>query len=164
MVWARTKLMIHDDLLHPRKRIKFSFSGPHPEKFYKELPDLLETTFRITELNIEEKEFHWTGGDPQKFSVRWEIHKDLDKFSYLWLEIKLKGKSSKGIGNATIIVEGAIRTEYPQDTYWQRSIFYEFLRMFWHSTFYASTRDNYIREGRKLLGAFIAHLKELTRG
>ena len=163
MVWARTKLMIHDDLLRPIPLMTIKFEGPHPEKFYREIPDLIESIFRISEHSIQEKKFEWTKGDPQKFNVKWEAAKDLDKFSYYWIEVKLSGSSSKGQGKATISIEGALRTEYPQETILQRSLPYEFMRMLWHSSFYAPTRDKYMKTGRRLMSNFISRLKEITR-
>ena len=163
MVWARTKLMIHDDLLKPLPKMYIRFSGPNPEKFYKEIYNLIVMSFRVPEHAIQERDFSWSKGDPEKFSAKWEVNKDLDKFSYYWLSIDLDGEVSKGHGKANIVVEGALRTEYPQDTVWQKSLLYEFLRMFWHTTFYSSKRDEYMREGRRLLSLFLDQLKALSR-
>jgi len=163
MVWARTKLMIHDDLLKPVSKVKISFTGEKPEKFYEAIYNLLVTTFRVSEHSIQEKEFQWHKGEPTKFKIKWELNKDLDKFSYFYVVVELNGTSSKEHGKADIDVEGALRTEYPQDTYWQKSLPYEILRMFWHSSFYSSKRDEYLREGRVLLSTFISQLKMLTR-
>lgn len=163
MVWARTKLMIHDDLLRPLPRMTIRFTGPNPEKFYKEIYNLIVMTFRVPEHSIQERDFTWSKGDPEKFSIRWEVNKDLDKFSYYWIEIVLNGEMSKGHGRADMTVEGALRTEYPQDTLWQKSLLYEFLRMFWHTIFYSSKRDEYMREGRRLLSFFLDQLKAMTR-
>lgn len=162
MVVARTKLMIHDDLLRPIPVVILNFTGQKPERFYKEIPDLLASTFRVSEDSIQERKFLWTKGEPEKFKVTWEINKDLDKFSYYWVEIKLEGNTSKGMGSANVSVEGALRTEYPQDTIWEKSLLYEFLRMFWHTFFYTRKRDEYIREGRRIISLFIDNLKKLT--
>ena len=88
MVWARAKLMIHEDLVRPRAKIHIKVSGPNPEKFYHEIPTLIESIFRISEHSIQEKSFNWQKGDPEKFTVKWEASKDLDMYSYYWLEIK----------------------------------------------------------------------------
>ena len=164
MVWARTKLMIHEDLLKPRNRMTLKFSGPNPEKFYHEIPSLIEAVFRVSEHSIQEKKFNWHKGDPEKFDVSWQITKDLDMYSYYWISVALKGVSSKGVGNAEIVIEAGLRTEYPQDTVWQKSIVYEFGRMFWHTTFYSKRKNSYMFEGRRLLSRFIHDLKEITRG
>lgn len=163
MVWARTKLMIHDDLLRPVNRVVVTYDGPNPQKFYKEIQDLLLVAFRVSEHSIQEKEFHWTKGNPEKFKIKWEINKDLDKFSYYWINVELSGEASKSNGKAQIIIDGNLRTEYPQDTFWQKSLPYEMLRMLWHSIFYSSQRDTYLREGRLLLSSFVNELRVLTR-
>lgn len=163
MVWARTKLMIHDDLLRPVNRVVLRYEGPNPQKFYEEIHKLMLVAFRVSEHSIQEKEFHWLKGTPEKFKVKWELDKDLDKFSYYWIIVELSGEASKTKGRAEIVIDGALRTEYPQDTFWQKSLLYEFLRMFWHSTFYSSKRDAFLREGRLLLSSFINELRVLTR-
>lgn len=155
--------MIHDDLLRPRPRMTVHFSGPNPEHLYEEIPHLLATVWRVPESAIHERRFAWTKGEPQTFKVSWELNKDLDKFSYYMISITLEGSSSKGLGTAAISVEGALRTEYPQDTIWERSLAYEFLRMSWHTTFYKARRDVYFEEGRRMLATFINDLEALTR-
>ncbi len=163
MVWARTKLALQDDIISPRPRITIDFKGREPEKFYKEIPELISTVFRVHHESIQEKKFTMHRGEPNKFKADWEVVKDLDKFSYFMITISLKGESSKGHGSAEITIEPILRTEYPQDTYWQRSLFYEIMRMFWHSVFYTSKRQRYIIEGRRLIGIFVENLKALTR-
>jgi len=163
MVWARTKLAIEDDLLRPRSKIIIDFKGRNPQKFYDEIPKLISTSFRITPSAIQEKKFMMHKGDPEKFKAEWEVVKDLDKFSYYRILVSLEGVSSKGAGSAMIAVEGTLRTEYPQDTYWQRSLLYEVLRMFWHSSFYTSKRHYYLDEGKSLITFFVDDVKALTR-
>jgi 6-phosphogluconate dehydrogenase len=163
MVWARTKLMIEDDLLRPLPAMSIKFSGLNPERFYKEIYNLLLVSFRLSEDAIQEKDFQWNKGESDKFKISWEINKDLDKFSYYFINVSLSGESSKGSGKAEIEVDGVLRTEYPQDTYWQRSLLYEILSMFWHTTFYNSQRVEYIKEGRRLLSLFCNQVKALAR-
>jgi len=163
MVWARTKLAIQDDLLRPRARTSIDFKGKNPQKFYEEIPKLISTAFRVHSESIQEKKFLMHKGDPEKFESEWEIIKDLDKFSYYRILVTLKGASSKGHGSAAIVVEGVLRTEYAQDTYWQRSLFYEVLRMFWHTYFYTSKRNKYLDDGKSLISFFLDDLKELAR-
>lgn len=138
MVWARAKLMLEEDLFRPMPFITIKFSGKNPERFYKEIYNLLLVSFRVHEHSIQEKEFNWSKGETEKFRIVWELNKDLDKFSYYFIIVRLIGESSKEGGKAEIEVEGVLRTEYPQDTFWQRSLPYEILRMFWHTVFYGS--------------------------
>lgn len=162
MVWARTKLMIEDALLRPVPKVVMKFHGPNPQKFYKEIYNLILINFRVSEHSIQEKEFHWSKGNPEKFKIKWEMNKDLDKFSYYIVEVSLEGESSKSVGSVKIEIDGALRTEYPQDTFWQKSLFYEFMRMIWHSTFYSSKRDEFLREGRMLLSNLVNEIRVLT--
>ena len=163
MVWARTKLMLQDDLMKPRPVITFNFEGPDPEKFYHEIPSLLAKRFRITEHSIQERKFQWTKGDPEKFKIVWEVNKDIDRYSYYWIEVSLEGSSSKNHGKAAINITGALRTEYLQDTIWEKSILYEVMRMVWHSTFYNRKREIFMQEGRKNISSFMDDIKSLTR-
>ena len=163
MVWARAKLMIEDDLLSPLPVVRIKFAGQNPERFYKEMYNLMLLSFRVHEHSIQEKDFQWSKGETEKFSIRWEVNKDLDKFSYYFVEVRLNGEMAKNTGKVEIEVEGLLRTEYPQDTFWQRSLIYEILRMFWHTTFYGSKRDEYLREGRRLMSLFCDQVKTLTR-
>jgi len=163
MVWSRSKIMIQDELLKPRNKVFLDYHGPHPEKFYNEIPQLLMTVFRVNESALQEKKFFWTRGEPMKFKIAWEVDKDLDRFSYLWVDIKLEGSSpSQGDGTASITIEGAIRTEYPQDTFWQKSLLYELLRTFWHKTTYIKQRERFLQDGRRHMSIFIEELKRLT--
>ncbi len=164
MVWARTKLVIQDDLLRPSNVITLSYKGKNPERFYREVPKLAAAVFRVRESEIQEKKFSWSEGDPVKFKVSWEIDKELDGLSYYHILIDLKGESSKGFGKVSISIEGALRTEYPQDTVWQKSVIYEMLRIVWHKTFYHGKRSEYLEEGRRLMAIFVEELKKLMGG
>jgi len=163
MVFARNKLVIQDDLLTPRPRMIIEFSGKEPQRFYKEIPKMISTVFRIHSNTIQEKKFVMHRGDPEKFKADWEVIKDIDKFSYYKFGVSLSGESSRGHGKASIVVEGLLRTEYPQDTIWQRSLFYEIMRMFWHGIFYTSKRQRYMVDGQRLISVFVDDIKELTR-
>ena len=163
MVIARTKLMIEDNLLKTVPISTIHFTGSNPERFYKEIPEILRTTFRVGEHAIQERRFKWIKGDPEKFEAKWEVDKDLDKFSYYYIEVALRGSVSKGHGSADIIFEGYLRTEYPQDTAWEKSIFYEIWRMIWNTFFYYNKRDRYIIDGRRLMAQLADRLKEITR-
>ncbi len=164
MVFARTKLTVEDSFLKPQSKMEMRFSNINAEKLYHEIPKLLSSVFRVDEKHIQEKRFSWTHGEPQNFKVVWDVNKEMDAFSAMVLVLDLEGSSSKGMGNAAIVIEGYLRTEYPQDTFWQRSLLYEMMRMFWHKAFYVKKRMEYLAEGRRRLGILIDSLKKLARG
>lgn len=159
---ARTKLMIEDDILKPKPEVKLSFTGKRPEKFYKEIPRIVARVFKVHTGQIQERAYNWSKTAGDKFKIEWEIDKDLDKYSYYALEIKLEGESAQGEGKAKIIISGLLRTEYAQETIWEKSLFYEFLRMIWDRLFYINRRDMYLREGRRLIAILQEDLKKLT--
>lgn len=162
MVMARTKLLIQDYLMRPWVKTEVRFKGVNPERFYKEIPRVFVNVFKVPRGEIQEKTFSWDKGEPQKFDVVWEMAKELDKFTYYLFKIKFSGKSVKGIGSADMSIDALLRTEYPQDTHWEKSLFYEFLRMLWHNSFYMSKKEEYMKEGRRLLSIFLEDLKRIT--
>jgi hypothetical protein len=161
MVWAKTKLLIQDDLLHPEISSKITFEGPNVEIFYREVPKLLISAFRAGAHELQEKEVNWVVGG-KKFSANWELYKELDKYSYYAIQVKVVGGKNEITGKVKVGIKGYLRTEYPQDTIWQKSLLYEFMRMFWHTSFYAPRHLKYLAEGRRLIGIFIEDVKRLT--
>jgi len=172
-IFARTKMVIQDDCLSPapgstfpgRPYIIINYSGPNPHKVYPMIKKLMNQVMGIDERDIQEKEINWNRGSPtEKFKIKIEGYKDLDKFSYLYIELDISGtsKPSKDFekeGNVTIKLTPHLRTEYPQDTLWQRSLFYEFFRMLFHKFIYKSTRQRYLEECRNLSIKFEVELK-----
>jgi hypothetical protein len=165
-IFARSKLLLEDRCLTYRPKLEFSYSGPNPDKAYPKLIDILTSSLNIPRENIQEKGFKWDRSTPEeKFSVTFEIIKDIDKFSYMYLSITMKGKvkPSKEFdkeGNVSFVLEGMIRTEYPQDTLWERSFFYEMFRTFYHKIFYKEKRYQYIVECRDAMLLIQNEMKE----
>jgi hypothetical protein len=164
-VFARTKLMMEERCITLRPRLELSFKGPNPQNAYNKLLDILTHDIQIPRENIQEKEFNWErGSENEKFTAKFEIIKDFDKYSYMFLEIEMKGniKPSKEFGkegDMNIVVEGMVRTEYPQDTTWERSFLYEIFRMFYHKVFYQDQRKKYIENCRDWMLSIQSELK-----
>jgi len=96
--------------------------------------------------------------------VRFEVVKDLDVFSYVIIRVNLSGEAKHSRqfgkeGTAKIEIEPILRTEYPQDTLWQRSLFYEMFRTFWHKTIYEDKRKRYVTECRETSFRFLEEIK-----
>ncbi len=163
MPLARARLLIHDDIIQPRPQINLHFSGVNPTIFYHELPKIISSVFRMHAGALQEKKSQYTKGDTEKVKVSWEGFKDLDKFSFYQIELELEGSAPKGgVGTAAVQIKAGLRTEYPQDTYWERSLLYEVLRMFWHTMFYQSKREDWLKEGRRLVAVFTDQVKKLA--
>lgn len=165
-IFARAKLLLEERCLTYRPKIEFSYSGPNPDKSYPKLIDILTTSLNIPRENIQEKDFKWDRSKPEeKFSASFEIIKDLDKFTYMFLEVAMRGtiQPSKEFGkegSVSFTIEGIVRTEYPQDTLWERSFFYELLRTFYHRVFYREQRYRWVVECRDAILQIQNELKE----
>jgi len=153
-VFARTKLLIEDRCITYRPRLTFTYTGPNPQKAYNKLIAVLVDDLKIPRENVQEKVFNWDRtGKVERFNASIEVVKDFDKFSYMDLDIKLSGsvKPSKEFGkegSVTIVLEGIVRTEYPQDTMWERSFIYEIFRSFYHKVFYQDKRKRWVSQCR----------------
>ncbi len=164
-IFARAKLLIHDYCFFPVPYATFNYAGPNPQNAYEHIKKLFVSMFGVEERQIQEREFRWDRHEAEEvFHVRWEIIKDIDQFSFMHVVIGLDGKAkpSKEFGKEgtlNIRVEGRIRTEYPQETVWQRSLLYEMFRVFYHKVIYNSTRKKYIEECRAMLGMFNEELR-----
>lgn len=165
-IFARAKLLLEDRCLTYRPKMEFSYIGPNPDKAYPKLIDILTRSLNIPRENIQEKGFKWDRSKPEeKFSASFEVIKDLDKFTYMYIEISMSGtvKPSKEFdkeGSVKFAMGGMIRTEYPQDTLWERSFFYEMLRTFYHRVFYKERRYKWIQECRDQMLQIQNELKE----
>ena len=168
-VYAKTKLVIEDlCFAHtPREKpvIQLTYSGPNPQKIYPKLKEILRKELAVPEHLIEEKEYHWDRSKiPEKFSAKLDVIKEMDNLSYIFIEIEVKGeiKPSKEFGSEgkfTINIDSVLRTEYPQDTIIERSLFYEFFRNIYHKVIYKRKREEYLAQCRELVTRLVTSLK-----
>src|SRR3989344_5985456 len=106
MVWARTKLLIWDYIFEPVKDIKIEYKGPQPERFYKKINELIRTIFNVPDAYVQEKNYSWEKGkDSERFEAEWEVTKVLDAYSYITIEVSLKGFTMNGEGKAAIKIK-----------------------------------------------------------
>lgn len=166
MVFARAKIMIQDWCLEERPvYLVLNYTGPNPQLAIKRCVDLLKTVFKVTDSEIQEKVFSWDrSGKEEKFAIEYELRKDLDKNTYLFIQGNLDGSLTPSEefgkeGRIRIRIRGAVRAEYPQDTFWQRSIIYEFFRSLYHKIIYVGLWEKYMEDCREMLTLFINEMK-----
>ncbi len=163
-IFSRTKMLIEDDCIR-QKIILLDYHGPNPQNIYKQIRILLKSIFKVNEREIEEKIFDWDRTSPnEKFKIHFIVEKDVDPHSYYHIEVTLTGDSrpSKEFGkegNANVQIESMLRIEYPQDNFWQRSVFYEFFRVIFHNVIYKSERYKLLDECKELTMRFYTELK-----
>ena len=137
--------------------LTLNFTGPNPQKAIKKYIELLKQVFKVGDSDIQEKIFNWDrSGKEEKFEIEYEVRKDYDKNSYLFIQGQLNGAVSPSEefgkeGHIRISINGAVRAEYPQDTFWQRSLLYEMIRVLYHKILYVSRWDAYMDECRELM-------------
>lgn len=163
MAFARAKLTMEDNcFIEEPGGVEMKFVGPNVKKLYKLMYEAMKSVFNVTSSDIQETDYNWGKTDTgDKFKVRFWMHKDMDIFSYLYIRFDISGEDdNKGSGKVTMNVRGLLRTEYPQDTVWQRSLLYEMLRTFWHRAFYHKKREEYAEECRHATILFMDKMKE----
>jgi len=165
-LFARQKLMISEDCIRPGHPVlQLNYSGPNPQELYKKCKELFFSIWKIHPTDVQEREFNWDrSAGNEKFLVRFEVTKDVDVFSYMIVRVNLSGEAKHSRqfgkeGTAKIEIEPIFRTEYPQDTIFQRSIFYEMFRVLWHRVFYEDKRKMYITECRDTTFRFLEEIK-----
>ncbi len=164
MVWARTKLVIWDYIFEPVKNISMSFSGKYPERYYKKINELIRSVFNVPDAYVQETAYNWEKlKDTQRFEVNWMVNKLFDIYTYLTVEISMKGFSSEGEGKVKVTLKPRMITEYPQDTILQQNIIYEILRRFWHKFFYHHKRMEYLNKCKELIVTFEQELKKFAQ-
>jgi hypothetical protein len=162
MVWASTKLILFDYIYPTYQWVPIEYEGKNVHLLYKKVKEALHEIFRIPLDNLQERSYDWKKTEKgEQFSAEWEAIRQLDEFSYIKMEVKLKGFIGKDkVGKIKIQYRPALVTEYPQDTFWQQSILYEALRRLWHIIFYRKKRNEYYQLARDLAQQFDTEIKE----
>jgi len=163
MVFARAKLVLEDNCFEEEPATSVvRMEGPNAVKMYKVAYELIKSVFNATDADIQESLYDWKKSEKgDKFKVTWYLHKDMDVFSYLYMRFRFSGEGGPAGGNLTMQIRGRLRSEYPQDTVWQRSLFYEMMRTFWHRMFYHKKREEYAEECRHSMVIYQKKLNEL---
>lgn len=160
-VFARTKIVMKDNCFEEDPgEIELKFVGPNAQKIYQRSYDLIKSVFMAADSDIQEESSSWGKAEKEKFGARWWLHKDMDLFTHLWIRFDISGEGTQKAGKARIRVRPVMRTEYAQDTIWQRSLLYEMLRTFWHRVFYHNKRHEYMVECRNLTTIYLRKMKE----
>ncbi len=162
MVFARAKITIEDNCFEEEPGgVEMRFIGPGVTKLYSKMYTLMKQVWSVADSDIQETEYFWGKSEKgDKFKVRWWIHKDMDIFTYLYVRVDLAGEGTVKAGSAKVAVRALIRTEYPQDTVWQRSLFYEMMRAFWHRVFYHRKREEFAEECRHMVILYEKRIRE----
>ena len=81
----------------------------------------------------------------------------------MFIRVRFSGEGDEKSGSAKIDMKPMLRTEYPQDTIWQRSIFYEMMRTMWHRAFYHRQRFDFNEECRHMAVMYQRQVQEFFK-
>ncbi len=163
-IFARTKILVEDDCIR-QKIILMDYHGPNPQNTYRQVRTLLKSIFKVDDKEIEEKVFDWDRSTAdEKFKIHFIMSKDVDPHSYYHVDVYLNGFASPSKvfgkeGDAHIQIEAMLRTEYPQDFFWQRGIFHELFRVIFHNAIYRGNRVKLLDECKGLTMSFYTELR-----
>ena len=161
MVFTKSRLTISEYLFEPDKDYLLNYSGPHPERLYNYIFDLLKYSLNLPDTHVHEISYSWEIKDgAEKFTIKWRAVLDYDIFSFLRVDVALKGYTKDGKGYASIKVKPRFITEYPQDNIFQQSILYEIIRSIWDNLVYSKKREGWKMESRALVSEFLEKLKK----
>lgn len=132
------------------KDTSYSYEGKNPQKLIEFVPKLIQDIFAPT--TWQQKDVTFKEG---KYECVWFVFKDLDNFSYFKVDVELDIGYKDGVGKAKVkLGEPVIVTEYPQETIWQQSFFYEVFRVAWHNMFYGKKVEEYLDWARVTVADF----------
>lgn len=161
MVFARTKLLVEEDVYKPFDVVRWDFPVKDTKRFYESFKDVVLDSFSVDEKQVQEVSFNWDKAN--NYKVSWLITKEFDDLSYGYTRVKLAAKTSEdGSGMITIEVNPVVRTEYPQDTVWQKTFLYEVGRMIADKLFYESQRMKYVAEMQRITRKFETVVKRFS--
>ena len=130
------------------KTLEYSYKGKDVKKLVDFVPKLIQTIFMPT--MWQQKEISVT---EDTYEVYWYVFKDLDSFTYFRVDIEVKIDFKSGKAKIKLS-EPVIVTEYPQETYWQKTFFYELLRLIWHNLFYNKKVEEYMDWAKLKISCF----------
>lgn len=130
------------------KNLEYNYQGKNAEKLVKFVKKLIQsifvpTTWQQKEINIKDGEQAYT----------WFIFKDLDYYTYFRVDVEMKISEKEGKVKIKLS-EPVIVTEYPQETYWQKTFIYEILRVIWHNLFYNKKVEEYLESYKLKISCF----------
>lgn len=139
---------ITTDILAPSDKKVIEYSGLHPSRIIKMMPDIIKDTLRVEGGSVFEDKIKWdVSGDPVSFYGDWRGKYPFDGRSSAFFKINVQGSqgAKDRIGKIKITIKGSVETKFPFTTPFHRSAlwFYSYL-------FYNKQRREYIDMGKIL--------------
>ncbi len=139
-------LVLKNNFLAPEEKKTFEYSGNHPSRLLKEVPNALKDTLKVEGSKVYEESVSWdASGSTIFFAGSWKANLPKDDFSKIWVHIKVQGNQSKQSksGNAKVFLTGWLETKFEYNAFIQKA----FLTLY-SFVFYSNQRLKYINEGK----------------
>ena len=152
------KLSFNDECLTPRRLNWLHYRGPDPVGFMKDFKKTFRFIFDISTTRCMQKKLLWDyTGDPIRFYNEWWLRKELNRFSEMWISIRVLGYVSKGKqdGNFSMELFGEIRNNFEPSNW-----FTKYIWLIYNYLFYNSLREKYILMCREYVRRYMNWCKE----
>lgn len=138
--------VVKDDLLAPAEKKTLQYSGVHPSRLLKEVPEILKSVLKISGSKVFEEQIKWdVSGDPVGFYGVWKANLPKDAISKIWVKIIIQGSQTKKEknGSMSVYIFGHLESKFNYSTELHKSLLwlYNFL-------FYNNQRRKHIEEGK----------------
>ena len=141
---------IQDDCLAPEGYMTLKYNGPIPFKAYYVTITFMRKIWEVEAKDYWEREFRWDNtSDPRSFFVKAYVHKGIDRFTSVTIEVILEGKQpadSNKPGSLLIKIGGVLTTKFGGGSVLQdaRNPIYAGLIWLYNHLFYRKQRRDYL--------------------
>ena len=143
------------DIIEEAVRRRQTIEVEYPKEAYDEIKDLLEHRMGFDHVH-EEKYYNDVDGD--MIRVKIETVEAMDGETVEELEIFFK--INKATGEVDIQVKGKLKTHYPEEYFWQESLWYYAYRSLYDKFLYGSVREGYEPAVEEKVDTLMTRLRE----
>jgi hypothetical protein len=152
-------LRLSVDVFSPHYVKTLRYTGDHPSRTLKIIPNLIKSTFKITSTNFYEDEIKWDKSAPEtiEFFGQWRGREPKDVRTNFWVKVKVIGKQNAKDkkGTVTIYIHPYMITTIPYSNFLDRALAYTYSHFF-----YGEQRRKYITKDLIYLKRFEDLLKQ----
>ncbi|MFB6215497.1 MAG: hypothetical protein ABEJ72_00785 [Candidatus Aenigmatarchaeota archaeon] len=124
---------------------------PNPQEAYNEVVNILTMRCGFDKSDVDEKKYkHSREGDMETVHSEISATKSLDKYSKVVIDVEMdikmkpvQGEEFDYVGDLEVDINGKVKTEYPQDSMFQRSILWHAMRVFYEKFLYNDVKNVY---------------------
>lgn len=144
--------------------LTFTYEGPKISFLAKNIKKIISSALEMSEDEIKESSFNLSRGEKEKLKADYRLNKLIDRNCYYRFEISISYEIDiNDVGKFESSIKGSLYFELPQETAFQRSIFYHFFFSLYWNLYYSEIIRKYIEQGKSYLSKFINLLRSQSR-